>query len=80
MLKDKYHLKSAISKRRRGKNQNIRVFLEFFNNFYNGLRMKRKPNFYHDMCDPYGFALICEDYKKAITYAKKLMEQENERR
>lgn len=63
MLKDKYHLKSAISKRRRGKNQNIRVFLEFFNNFYNGLRMKRKPNFYHDMCDPYGFALICEDYK-----------------
>ena len=63
MLKDRYHLKSTISKSRHAKNQNIRVFLEFFNNFYNGLRARKKPSFYRDMCDPYGFALMCEDYK-----------------
>lgn len=25
--------------------------------------MHEKPSFYHDMKDPYGFALMCEDYK-----------------
>lgn len=63
MLNDKYHLKSTFSKSRSGRNQNIRVFLEFFNNFYNGIRVRKKPSFYRDMCDPYGFALMCKDYK-----------------
>lgn len=63
MLNDKYYLKSHISKTRAGSNQNIGTFLSFFNAFYNGLRMKKKPNFYREMCDPYGFALLCQDYK-----------------
>lgn len=63
MLRDKYRLNSSISKERNGVNQNIRTFLSFFNSFYDGIRTKKKPNFYHDMCDPYGFALMCEDYK-----------------
>ncbi len=63
MLKDKYHLKSSINQDRRGTNQNIRTFLTFFNGFYDGVRMRRKPNFYQELRDPYGFALMCEDYK-----------------
>lgn len=63
MLNDNYHLKSSISKDRSGTNQNIQVFLEYFNSFYNNIRMRRKPNFYQEMRDPYGFALMCEDYK-----------------
>lgn len=62
MLKDNYILKSQISKDRDGVNQNIRMFLELFNAFYNQIRQNKFPNFYHDMCDPYGFALMCEDY------------------
>lgn len=69
MLNDKYHLKSSIIQERRGTNQNIRTFLIFFNSFYNGIRMKKKPSFLQDMCDPYGFALMCEDYSnKTIVY------------
>ena len=63
MLNDDYVLKSTIFKKREGVNQNIRTFLDFFNAFYNKIRMGQHPNFYHDMCDPYGFALMCEDYK-----------------
>ena len=62
MLQDKYNIKSSINVSRKGTNQNIITFLSFFNAFYNGIRMHRKPNFYHDMCDPYGFALMCKDY------------------
>ena len=62
MLKDSYVLKSTIYSDRKGINQNIRTFLEFFNAFYNKVRQKKYPSFFHDMCDPYGFALMCEDY------------------
>lgn len=64
MLNDKYRLRSSINQDRRGTNQNIRTFLIFFNKFYDGLRSKTKPNFSHEMRDPYGFALMCSDYKK----------------
>lgn len=64
MLTDKYRIRSSINPSRKGTNQNIISFLSFFNSFYNGIRMHRKPNFYHDMTDPYGFALMCEDYKE----------------
>lgn len=63
MLNDSYHLKSTITKDRSGTKQNIQVFLEYFNSFYDGIRMRTKPNFYQEMRDPYGFALLCEDYK-----------------
>ena len=63
MLSDNYTIKSTIAPKRKGVNQNIRTFLEFFNAFYNKLRIREFPNFFHDMCDPYGFALMCEDYK-----------------
>lgn len=63
MLNDKYHLKSTISQRRHGLNQNSYVFYNFFNSFYDNIRIRRKPNFYPDMRDPYGFALMYEDYQ-----------------
>lgn len=63
MLKDKYRLRSSINKDRKGTNQNIRTFLTLFDNFYNGLRTREKPSFVQEMKDPYGFALMCEDYK-----------------
>lgn len=63
MLKDEYLLKSSINKDRKGVNQNIRTFLEFFNAFYDRVRQNKHPSFHHDMCDPYGFALMCKDYE-----------------
>ena len=73
MLNDKYHLKSSINKSRKGRNQNIHVFLDYFNNFYNNLRIHNKPNFMHDMCDPYGFSLLCKDYSdRDVLYDKNL--------
>ena len=62
VLNDKYHLKSSIARDRRGLDQNILTFLTFFNAFYDGIRMRTKPNFFHEMRDPYGFALMCKDY------------------
>lgn len=63
MLQDNYILRSAISKTRSASEQNIRTFLEAFNNFYNALRIREKPSFYRELCDPYGIALLCKDYK-----------------
>ena len=63
MLNDNYILRSAITKTKSASYQNIRTFLEAFNNFYNNLRIREKPSFYRELCDPYGFALMCEDYK-----------------
>lgn len=63
MLKDNYTLKSFIGKERGGINQNIRTFLVFFNAFYNNVRLNKYPSIYEEMRDPYGFALLCKDYK-----------------
>lgn len=69
MLNDNYYIKSSIHKNRSGVRQNIRTFLQFFNDFYDKLRVDKHPNFYHEMSDPYGFALLCQDYAdKNIKY------------
>lgn len=62
MLKDNYILKSSLAKERRDINQNIRTFLNYFNTFYDKIRQGKYPSLYHDMCDPYGLALMCKDY------------------
>lgn len=62
MLKDNYILKSSITKEKKGLNQNVRTFLNFFNAFYDKIRQGRYPSFHREMCDPYGFALMCKDY------------------
>ena len=58
MLEDNYMLRSSIHKERSSVNQNIRTFLELFNTFYNKVRQNKFPSLLHDMCDPYGFALM----------------------
>lgn len=63
MLKDSYILKGAIAHERKGINQNVRTFLELFNAFYDRIRQNKYPNFFPEMRDPYGFALMCKDYK-----------------
>ena len=73
MLQDSYSIKSSIFKNRKKTDQNIRTFLTAFNKFYNDLRIRKKPNFVRELCDPYGFALMCEDYKdKNIVYDRDL--------
>ena len=62
MLKDNYILKSSLAKERKGINQNVRTFLNLFNAFYDRIRQGKYPSLYHDMCDPYGLALLCKDY------------------
>ena len=62
MLKDNYILRSSINRERQGIHQNIRTFLEFFNAFYDRVRQGKYPNIFREMCDPYGFALMCKDY------------------
>lgn len=77
MLKDNIRIKSSVNISRRGSPQNIRNFLISFNSFYNNLRIKQKPSFYREMCDPYGFALICEDYSnQTIKYDMNMSCQE----
>ena len=69
MLNDNYSIKSTIQRPKRSVNQNIRTFLEFFNNFYNRYRLREFPSFFYEMKDPYGLALLCEDYKsESIKY------------
>lgn len=65
MLNDKYLLKSTISAPRKGVQQNVKTFLDLFNVFYDKIRQGGHPSLYHDMCDPYGFALLCKDYKSS---------------
>lgn len=77
MLTDNYLLRSTIHHDKKGVNQNIRTFLDFFNNFYNRIRQNQFPSLFHDMCDPYGFALMCQDYKdENIKYDMNLTCQE----
>lgn len=63
MIKDDFSITSKWQKNRTATNTNINIFLEKFNDFYLKVRARDKPNFIHQLRDPYGWALLCEDYE-----------------
>lgn len=68
MLHDGYEIRSAWQKGRRSADTNINIFLEHFNKFYDRVRMRDKPNMDTNLRDPYGWALMCEDYENKFIY------------
>lgn len=70
MLYDKYQIRSTWQRGRRSANTNIYVFLEKFNHFYDRVRMREKPSMDTNLRDPYGWALLCNDYENKFIYDK----------
>lgn len=70
MLHDNYQIRSVWQKGRTSANTNISIFLEHFNNFYTKVRMREKPSMNPNLRDPYGWALLCNDYENKFIYDK----------
>lgn len=68
MLHDNYEIRSAWQRGRRSANTNIGIFLEYFNKFYDRVRMRDKPSMDTNLRDPYGWALLCDDYTDEYIY------------
>lgn len=63
MPDDHYRISSNFRRGKRSSESNVKEFFEGFENFYTKFLMKENPDLKHKICDPYGFALLCEDYK-----------------
>lgn len=63
MKKDHYKISSNFRPRKKAADCNVKEFFEGFENFYIKVLMKKAPDLNHKICDPFGFALLCEDYK-----------------
>ena len=68
MLSDGYQIRSTWQRGRRSANTNINVFLEHFNKFYDRIRMREQPSMNANLRDPYGWALLCDDYENEVIY------------
>ena len=63
MLNDTYQIRSDFRQGRRAVSISVDKFLDGFINFYHNLEKNKNPNLPHEICDPYGFALLCSDYQ-----------------
>lgn len=68
MLHDSYQIRSTWQRGRRSASTNINIFLEHFNRFYDRVRMRDKPSMDTNLRDPYGWALLCNDYENKVIY------------
>ena len=66
MIKDPYTISSNFRPPKSASQCNVKEFFELFEKFYHGVIMKKVPDLPHKICDPYGFALLCEDYKPSF--------------
>lgn len=64
MLQDNYRISSVFRPPKQGVSCDVKTFYEGFEKFYIQIRSKKNPDLPHTICDPYGFALLCEDYKQ----------------
>ena len=64
MLLDSYITTSNPRIQKRSAECNVKEFYEKFETFYHNFRAGKNPDLPHPICDPYGFALLCIDYKK----------------
>lgn len=63
MLSDPYITSSNFRPRKKASQCNVERFYKEFEEFYTKTRAKMNPDLPHTICDPYGFALLCKDYK-----------------
>lgn len=63
MLNDTYQIRSDFRQGRRAVSISVDKFLDGFINFYHNLEKNKNPDLLHEICDPYGFALLCSDYQ-----------------
>lgn len=63
MIEDHYTISSNFRPKKGAANCNVKEFFEEFDKFYEKVRMRKTPDLPHKICDPYGFAMLCEDYE-----------------
>lgn len=63
MADDPYTISSNFRPKKSATECDVEEFFKTFENFYMNVLMKKTPDLPHKICDPYGFALLCEDYK-----------------
>lgn len=61
MIQDHYRISSNFRPQKSAAQCNVKEFFEMFEDFYTKVLMKKSPDLDHRICDPYGFALLCED-------------------
>ena len=70
MIKDHYSISSNFRPKKKASQCNVKEFFEMFEDYYTKVLMRKTPDLPHKMCDPYGFALLCEDYKPIMGRTK----------
>lgn len=63
MIEDEFHILSNFRPSKKSISVNVKEFYELFESFYTKVLGQKIPDFPYDLRDPYGFALLCEDYK-----------------
>lgn len=63
MILDPYRISSNFRPQKRAASCDIDLFFEKFHEFYTKVRAGENPDLPHEICDPYGFFIICEDSK-----------------
>lgn len=63
MIEDHYSISSNFRPKKSAVQCNVKEFFEQFEDFYTKVLMRKNPDLPHVICDPFGFALLCEDYK-----------------
>lgn len=63
MLNDNYTISSNFRPKKQSIDSNVKEFFELFDKFYVKILSRQLPDFPYEIRDPYGFALLCEDYK-----------------
>lgn len=66
MLNDNFRLISKIHPSKKAANSNAETFFSEFHKYYYGVRMNTNPSLPKEICDPYGFSMLCEDFKGEV--------------
>lgn len=64
MPKDNYRISSNFRPGKKSIERDVKGFFEDFESFYDKVLSRHIPDFPYELRDPYGFALLCEDYKE----------------
>lgn len=63
MIEDPYSITSQIANVRRYSNMTFDKFIKFATVFYDKTQKGYHPSITRQICDPYGWALLCNDYQ-----------------
>lgn len=66
MINDGYRISSNFRPPKQAVSCNVKEFYEQFEDFYIKVISRKTPDLPHTMCDPYGFALLCDDYTPEV--------------